>query len=122
MSSRYPCEQISDLRRDAPRFEPALLEEDRTPALLPVEDVSVATRSPARLLITASTPQTVEALARRIHDSGPRAQFPFVTTSAGELPVGAQAMREECVSFLDAAAGGSVLAPLRKCRPPCRRH
>jgi DNA-binding NtrC family response regulator len=109
MSSRFPSEQLSDLRREAPRFEPALLQAERPPAVLAVEDVNVASRSPARLLITASTQQTVEAVARRIHDSGPRAQFPFVMTSAGEFPVGAQAMREECVSFLDAAAGGSVL-------------
>ena len=60
-------------------------------------------------LITASTPQAVETLARRIHESGPRAQFPFVMTSAGDLPVGAQALREDCVGFLDAAAGGTVL-------------
>jgi DNA-binding NtrC family response regulator len=30
-------------------------------------------------------------------------------TSAGELAVGAQALREDCLRFLDAAAGGTVL-------------
>ena len=30
-------------------------------------------------------------------------------TTAGELPVGARALRDGCVRFLDAAAGGSLL-------------
>jgi len=30
-------------------------------------------------------------------------------TAAGDLPVGAQALKDACVQFLDAAAGGTVL-------------
>ena len=51
----------------------------------------MASGSAARLLITAPTQQSVETVARRIHGSGPRAQFPFVIASAAELPVGPQA-------------------------------
>ena len=111
MSSRFVSEQPASVRRDAQRsVESAAEHADHALALLPVEDVNAASRSPARLLITASTQQSVETLARRIHGNGPRAQFPFVVTSAGELAVGAQALREDCVRFLDAAAGGSVLS------------
>ena len=78
-------------------------------ALLAVEDEELANQSPARLLITAPTQQGVETLARRIHGAGPRAQFPFVQTWAGELPVGPELLKEYCARFLDAAAGGSVL-------------
>jgi DNA-binding NtrC family response regulator len=76
---------------------------------LVVEDEALANQSPARLLITAPTQHGVETLARRIHGAGPRAQFPFVQTWAGELPVGPELLKEYCARFLDAAAGGSVL-------------
>ena len=109
MSSRFASEQLASLRPDAQRSVESAEQADPTLALLDVEDVDAAIRSAARLLITASTQQSVETLARRIHGNGPRAQFPFVITSAGELPVGAQALRADCVRFLDAAAGGSVL-------------
>jgi len=110
MSSRFASEQSASLRRDAQRFvEEAGDREDHALALLAVEDIDAASRSPAKLLITASTQQSIETLARRIHGNGPRARFPFVMTSAGDLSVGAQALREDCVRFLDAAAGGSVL-------------
>jgi DNA-binding NtrC family response regulator len=110
MSSRFASEQLASLRYDAQRLdERAGDQEDDALALLAVEDVNVASRSPARLLITASTSQAVETLARRIHGIGPRAQFPFVMTCAGELPIGAEALRDGCARFLDAGAGGSVL-------------
>ena len=110
MSSRCASERLASLRLDAQRsVEQAGDQKDDALALLAVEDVHAASQSPSRLLITASTQQSVETLARRIHGSGPRAQFPFVMTSAGELPVGAQALRDGCVCVLDAAAGGSVL-------------
>ena len=110
MPTQFDSEHIASLRRDARRFvEQVSDQEDRALALLAVEDINVASRSPARLLITASTQQAVETLARRIHASGPRAQCPFVMTSAGELPIDAQALRDSCRRFLDAAAGGSVL-------------
>jgi hypothetical protein len=75
--------------------------------LLAFDDVNLASRSPARLLITASTPQAVETLARRIHGIGLRAQFPFVMTWAGELPTDAQALRDDCARLLDAAAAAA---------------
>ena len=110
MSTRSASKQLASLRRDAPRLvEQAANQEDRALALPAVEDINVASRSSARLLITGSTQQAVETLARRIHASGPRAQSPFVMTSAGELRGGAQALRDGCVRLLDAAANGSVL-------------
>ena len=74
-----------------------------------VEDEELASRSPARLLITAPTEQRVETLARRIHDAGPCAQFPFVQTWAIGLPVGLELLKEHCARLLDSAAGGSLL-------------
>jgi len=78
-------------------------------ALLAVEDEDMANQSPARLLITAPTQQGVENLARRIHGAGRRARFPFVQTSAVELPVGPERLKEYCARLLDSAAGGSLL-------------
>ena len=110
MSTPSDFEGLAVRRHDSHQaVEEAGNQEDHTLSLLAVQAVSVASRSSARLLITASTPLAVETLARRIHGSGAHAQFPFVVTSAGELPVGAQALRDGCVRFLDAAAGGSVL-------------
>jgi two-component system response regulator PilR (NtrC family) len=110
LSTQFAQEQLVSHRLDARRsVECAKGQDDRALALLALEDVNVASRSSARLLITASTQQAVETLARRIHASGPRAQSPFVMISAGELPVGAQALRDGCVRFLEGAAGGSVL-------------
>jgi transcriptional regulator of acetoin/glycerol metabolism len=110
MSFRFPSEAPAGPLLDEQHVvEQAGNREDREWALLPVEDVNVASRSPARLLITASTPQAVETLARRIHGIGPRTQFPFVMTWAGELPTDAQALRHDCARLLDAAVGGSVL-------------
>lgn len=77
--------------------------------LLAVEDESVASRSAARLLITASTQGAVEALARRIHGAGGRAELPFVHVWACDLPATTEALREYCAGILDAAAGGSLL-------------
>ena len=74
-----------------------------------VEDEDAASRSAARLLITASTQRGVEALARRIHETGLRAELPFVHTWACDLPIGAEALSDHCSGFLDAAAGGSML-------------
>jgi DNA-binding NtrC family response regulator len=84
-------------------------QQDNAVTLLAVDYETVASRSPASLLITASTQQRVETLARRIHSAGPRAQFPFVHTWAGDLPVEPEALKEQWSGFLDAAAGGSIL-------------
>ena len=82
---------------------------DDAPALLALEDLTVACESPARLLITASTPLRVETVARCIHDGSARAQFAFVQTWARELPVDAEALREHCRHVVEGASGGSVL-------------
>jgi DNA-binding NtrC family response regulator len=84
------------------------IERDDHVALLLVEDVTVASRSPSRVLITAPTQQGVETLARHVHDAGCRAQFPFVPMWAGDFPVSREPLKEYCVRLLDAAAAGSV--------------
>ena len=84
-------------------------ERDHAVALLAVEDEDVASRFSARLLITAPTQQGVETLARRVHETGPRGQFPFVHTLAGDLPVEPEMLKEYCANVRAAAAGGSVL-------------
>jgi DNA-binding NtrC family response regulator len=82
---------------------------DHAPALLAVEDEDLVCRSPARLLITASTQHGVEIVARRVHDAGPRAGFPFVHASARDFPVEPDVLKEYCTRMLAAAARGSVL-------------
>jgi DNA-binding NtrC family response regulator len=110
MSSRFAAEDPARLGHDPQRLDERAEDHDHHPRPpLAVDAVNVASRSPARLLITASTPRTVETLARRIHGIGPRAQFPFVMTRAGALPIGAQALRDDCARFLDAAAAGTLL-------------
>lgn len=93
-------------------------EHDNAGAVLVGEDEDVASRSHARLLISAATQQGVETLARRIHGSGPRAQLPFVQTSADDLPVDPAVLKEYCTSVLAAAAGGSVLISAVEEMPP----
>ena len=80
-----------------------------TLALEGVEDEEVAAGSDAKLLITASEPLVVEALARRIHAAGTRAALPFVQTSACDFSIDRQILSATCSSLLDTAAGGSVL-------------
>ena len=84
-------------------------ERDNAVAWLAFEDEDVASRSRARLLVTAPTQHGVETLARRVHETGPRAQFPFVHTWAGDLPVEPRVLKEYCTGVAAAAAGGSVL-------------
>src|SRR5687767_7617577 len=80
-----------------------------TVALPTVEDEHAASRSASRLLITASTREAVESLARRVHLAGLRAESPFVHTWACDLPKEAEALKDQCCALLDAAAGGSLL-------------
>ena len=80
-----------------------------TTVLAVMEDEDAASRTDARLLITASTPRLVETLARQIHHTGARANLPFVRTRACDLPLGVEALRAHCSSFLDSATGGSML-------------
>jgi hypothetical protein len=74
-----------------------------------VDDEDLARRCAVRLLITASLPSEVQALARRIHLSGERAGSPFLETRARDLPIDPGTLRDTCAGLLDAAAGGSVL-------------
>jgi hypothetical protein len=71
MSSRFASEQPASVRRDATISRNSGGQADHALALLAVGDVNAASRSMARLLITASTQQSVETLARRIHENGP---------------------------------------------------
>ena len=72
-------------------------------------DEYVAARSVARLLITASTTQRVEIVARRIHTASARADRPFVKAPARDLPRAAGTLARAWSDVLDTAAGGSVL-------------
>jgi DNA-binding NtrC family response regulator len=94
---------------ELPMHSVGTAEHDNAVALLAGEDEDVVSRSHARLLISAATQQGVETLAHRVHETGPRARFPFVHTSAGDLPVDPVVLKEYCTSVLAAAAGGSVL-------------
>jgi DNA-binding NtrC family response regulator len=78
-------------------------------ALDPVEDEQLASRSAARLLITAATHRGLEIVARRVHGAGRRAQFPFIHTRASDFPVEPDALKEYCSTLLEAASGGSML-------------
>jgi DNA-binding NtrC family response regulator len=60
----------------------------------------------------------VETLARRIHEAGPRAQFPFIHKRARHLPIEPEALGPYCSSVLDAAAGGSILISAVEEMPP----
>ena len=74
-----------------------------------VEEEDIASQSSATLLITASTREEVESLARRIHQTSFRATAPFVQVRTGTLPVEPRLLRESCSALLDAATGGSML-------------
>jgi two-component system C4-dicarboxylate transport response regulator DctD len=88
------------------------------PALPITADEEVARGCAARLLISAATERAVETLARRIHESGPRAQSPFLHLWARDFPVEPQALREYCGRVLDRTAGGSVLIDAVEETPP----
>jgi len=83
-----------------------------------VADEDVAADSAARLLITGATQRGVEALARRIHDAGRRAQFPFVHMRARKLPIDPESLKEHCSRVLEEAAGGSMLISDVEDMPP----
>ena len=73
-----------------------------------IQDEDTAGRSDAPLLITASTPTQVEALARRIHQGSVRSGAPFVQVRAGALSTDRPTLRERCSALLDTAGGGSL--------------
>ena len=110
MSLRFASEPLTNPRQAAER--------DHAVTLLAVKDEDVASRSPASLLITAPTQQGVETFARRVHETGPRAQFSFVHTWAADLPGEPKVLKEYCTSVLAAAAGGSVLISAVEQMPP----
>lgn len=93
-------------------------ERDNAAALLAGQDEDMVSRSHARLLISAATQHGVETVAYRVHETGPRARFPFVHTSAGDLPVDPVVLKDYCTSVLAAAAGGSVLISAVEEMPP----
>jgi len=93
-------------------------EHDYAGASLADEGEDSAIRSHARLLISAATQREVEALASRVHETGPRAPFPFVHTPAGDLPVDPAVLKEYCTSVFAGAAGGSVLISAVEEMPP----
>jgi len=74
-----------------------------------VEEEDIAGQSSATLLITASTREEVETVARRIHRASVRATAPFVRVRIGTLPIEPRSLRERCSALLDAATGGSML-------------
>jgi two-component system, NtrC family, C4-dicarboxylate transport response regulator DctD len=78
-------------------------------ALRARRDEDLAGQTEVRLLITASTPASVAAIARRIHAASARATLPFVRTRAGDLPTDPGMLRDTCARLLDVAAGGSML-------------
>ena len=72
------------------------------------EDEAMAARSDAPLLITADTRHDVERLARRIHQTGPRAMGPFVPIRVRAWPDTARTIRKRWSAVFEAACGGSV--------------
>jgi DNA-binding NtrC family response regulator len=87
-------------------------------ATIHTADEEVASRSSARLLITASTQHEVETVARRVHGGGSRAPFPFVHIGGGEFPVEREILQQYWTSVLAAAAGGSILISAVEETPP----
>ena len=77
--------------------------------LLPTMDEVVAGRSAMRLLVSARTGPAVEAIARRVHAAGARADSPFVRFRAGRFPIEPGRLRTTCAKLLDLAAGGTLL-------------
>jgi DNA-binding NtrC family response regulator len=105
----------------ATRFEALVnttCEESPAPALPITADEEVARRCVVRLLISASTEEEVEGLARRIHETGSRAHCRFLDIWAGDFPLTQQALREYCNSLLDRAPGGSLLIRAVEEMPP----
>jgi len=72
-------------------------------------DERVASGSAVRLLITAATPDLVEAVARRIHTAS-RGAAPFVQVAARDLPAGTFLLTAALTSLFNrATTGGSLL-------------
>lgn len=80
----------------------------KTVPLPPLIDEDLAVRLPARLLISARTPEEAEARARRIHAASSRRDCPFVCASAGDLPDDERLLRVLYAELLEHAAGGTL--------------
>ena len=72
------------------------------------KDELLAAHSTVRLLISATTPATVETIARRVHGAGSRAGFPFVSMNATDFPLEPRLLKGVCSAMLDAASGGTL--------------
>jgi transcriptional regulator with GAF, ATPase, and Fis domain len=96
------------LEKGLPMDTKGIAQRRGTLALDGVKDEEAAARSDAKLLITASAPLLVEALARRIHAAGVRAALPFVPTRACDFPIDRPILAATCCRLLDTAAGGSL--------------
>jgi DNA-binding NtrC family response regulator len=79
-----------------------------TPALLALSDDDLASRSPARLLITAASSGEAETHARRIHRLSAHRDGPFVRAEASSFPVDYELLRQMCADLLEAAADGTL--------------
>jgi two-component system response regulator PilR (NtrC family) len=80
----------------------------RHAAALAADDVDLASRSSAPLLISASTPGEAEALARYVHAQSARAARPFLTTHSGALPSEVGLLADVCADLLRAGQGGTL--------------
>ena len=92
-------------RDDASAMNTDALGEERSR----LDDECLAANSSARVLISATSASAVEAIAYRIHQRSARADSPFVSIEADDLPADDQRMREECARLFAAADSGSVL-------------
>lgn len=88
-------------------MKPIALVDEMVP--LPVlEDEHLASRSSARLLISAPGLGEAEARARRIHGDGGHSDGPFVCADAGDLPTDDRLLRLRCADLLHSAASGTL--------------
>lgn len=74
-----------------------------------VEGEDVAAGCSATTLITASVPDDVERVARRIHAASPRRACSFVQIAADALPDEPNGLRKVCTQLLNATNGGTLL-------------
>ena len=72
-------------------------------------DEDLARGSSVKLLITNFGQLGTEALDYRIHRGSSRAFFPFIRVQAADLASERRLLEHTCCSFLDQAAGGTVL-------------
>jgi CheY-like chemotaxis protein len=86
--------------------------------LLTFDNENLASRSRARVLISAVASGEPEACARRVHGLSVRRRLPFVGAEAGDFPVEAQLLRDTYSHLLDDAAGGTIYINSIEAMPP----